>query len=228
MAVFTVNGTGGNDSISTTASGYWIVSQPGISSGTLKSQGAGTTFIINGLAGNDTIATGTQADTIYGGDGDDVVRANGGNDLVYGEAGADALSGQAGNDTLVGGDGNDSLIGGADFDRLVGGAGADEFTFAKADGGFNFVTGQGTGTDQIIDFQAGVDHLYLTGFASATRFAYVRDSIYSTSSKYLIVGEFASTAAKAAGDYTGATYSYALTVGIASGTLNANTDVVWG
>jgi Ca2+-binding RTX toxin-like protein len=56
--------------------------------------------------------------------------------------------GGGGSDTLIGGDGDDTLAGGSGSDLLTGNAGADTFYFAALDG-----------TDQIQDFEDGIDVL---------------------------------------------------------------------
>ena len=73
-------------------------------------------------------------------------------DLLTGTARADHIDGRGGNDTLSGGGGDDRLLDGAGSDRLTGGAGADVFVFDR-DGA----------TDQIMDFQKGLDRIDLSG-----------------------------------------------------------------
>ena len=74
-------------------------------------------------------------------------------DTLTGGAGGDVLSGGAGQDQLDGGAGADILMDGTGNDSLSGGAGADIFV----------LTGDGA-EDTILDFQAGIDRIDLTGW----------------------------------------------------------------
>lgn len=73
-----------------------------------------------------------------------------------GNSGGNTLDGLAGNDRLNGQAGSDRLIGGTGRDRLTGGADADTFVFAEA-GSAN--------RDTILDYQAGIDRIELSGTA---------------------------------------------------------------
>jgi Ca2+-binding RTX toxin-like protein len=75
------------------------------------------------------------------------------NNTIIGNGGDNILFGAGGNDTLLGGAGNDQLDGSVGNDRLTGGAGADKFVFATA---LN-----ATGVDQILDFNAAEDVIWL-------------------------------------------------------------------
>ena len=75
------------------------------------------------------------------------------NDTLTGDAGADVLSGGAGQDLLNGGSGSDILMDGTGQDTMSGGAGADVFVLSL-DGA----------EDVILDYQAGIDRLDLTGW----------------------------------------------------------------
>lgn len=112
--------------------------------------------IIYGGAGDTTAAN--RNDVIRGGEGDDIVFASGGNDNVWGGADNDALFGGAGDDNIWGDGGHDEIYGGAGNDLLNGGSGNDQFFFAE-----------GSGADNISDFDVGDDTLALTGYAD--RFA---------------------------------------------------------
>jgi len=72
---------------------------------------------------------------------------------VIGSNYADYLFGGSRADTLEGGGGADHLDGGLGNDILSGGEGADYFEFSA----------QGGGSDQILDFQTGQDHLFFYG-----------------------------------------------------------------
>lgn len=64
------------------------------------------------------------------------------------------LTGTRGDDILTGGDGADILAGGQGYDQLRGGAGEDVFVFDFAD----------DTADRILDFEAGIDRLDLSGW----------------------------------------------------------------
>lgn len=84
--------------------------------------------------------------------GDDLLAGTGQNDQLQGHAGDDTIFGAEGRDTIFGGDGDDRIEGGLGFDELTGGLGADRFVFAAF-----------AGTDDILDFEVGVDMLELSG-----------------------------------------------------------------
>lgn len=79
-----------------------------------------------------------------------------GDDAYFGGADEDRVLGQEGNDTLVGGAGNDVLDGGEGNDTLIGGAGEDVFMFRAIDAD--------AGVNQIADFDAAEDKIYLSGY----------------------------------------------------------------
>jgi len=130
--------------------------------------GMGGTDTISGFAGDDELRGRAGADLLNGHRGDDLLKGNGGddvlngyadNDVLKGGSGSDALNGGAGVDVLCGGAGNDRLSGGADDDllkgaggddRLIGGEGADVFLFRS-----------GHGSDVIVDFEIGVDRVWI-------------------------------------------------------------------
>jgi len=91
---------------------------------------------------------------------------NGNNNDLMGNSGNNILNGGAGADEITGGLGNDTLIGGIGNDDLVGGTGKDLFRFTSS-----VITGtSGQGTDEIIDFQKGIDKIQIvkTGFKVGT------------------------------------------------------------
>lgn len=77
---------------------------------------------------------------------------------VIGSKYADYLFGWSGNDTLEGGEGADHLDGGWGNDTLAGGGGADFFEFST----------HGGGTDRVVDFAFGQDHLFFYGVPQPT------------------------------------------------------------
>jgi Ca2+-binding RTX toxin-like protein len=110
--------------------------------------------VLNGGAGKDALSGGKGADRLFGAGGNDQLRGDGGNDRLLGGAGRDKLFGSGGNDTLSGGKGHDKLIGGHGNDAMTGGAQSDVFVFS----------GKGNdGSDHILDFQNGLDHIQIGG-----------------------------------------------------------------
>lgn len=106
--------------------------------------------VLFGESGKDVLFGDGGNDSLYGGADDDILYGNDGNDKLYGENGADKLFGGAGKDTLSGGSGDDRIYGGTGNDTLSGGSGKDIFFFGKNEG-----------TDRILDFQSGIDRIFL-------------------------------------------------------------------
>lgn len=77
-----------------------------------------------------------------------------------GSDGADVLLGGLTTDTLSGGAGNDRLYGANGADTLTGGDGADAFIYLNA--GDGALTGIGSGSDIITDFETGIDLFTVT------------------------------------------------------------------
>ena len=75
-------------------------------------------------------------------------------------AGGQALTGNGLANVIVGGSGDDRLAGGLGPDQLTGGAGADRFVYTAATDSPSAVV------DRILDFEAGVDKIDLTGLGS--------------------------------------------------------------
>lgn len=96
---------------------------------------------ITGLGGDDTLSGRAGDDTLNGGNGDDT---------LLGEAGLDILDGGNGNDRLDGGRGDDDLTAGNGNDQLTGGVGSDTFNLELK-----------RGTTTILDFQDGIDFLFV-------------------------------------------------------------------
>ncbi|MDO6584307.1 calcium-binding protein [Salipiger sp. 1_MG-2023] len=111
--------------------------------------------LIYGRLGNDRLFGGNQNDTMLGGDGNDTIAGGNGADRSFGGSGNDIWFDNAqvafGNDYAVGGNGNDTFYAGGGDDTLVGGAGADVFDFSSA-----------TGSDEIDDYQLGIDSFVVT------------------------------------------------------------------
>lgn len=116
---------------------------------------------LNGESGFDTLVGGAGSDELNGGNGNDHLNGGAGNDIIVGGAGHDVLLGAAGNDRLEGGLGAEILDGGTGNDTLNGGIGPDTFVF-----------GANSGTDNVEDFQDGLDILRIAdhsgGFGGLT------------------------------------------------------------
>ncbi len=124
---------------------------------------------ISGGEGDDTIFGGNNGDFVFGGEGDDTLFGDEGNDFVrggedsdtvFGGAGNDILTGDYGNDFVFGDDGDDEIFDHLGNDEYTGGAGADTFFFAPFYP-FTVIGGIGGGQDKVMDFELGVDTLFI-------------------------------------------------------------------
>lgn len=140
--------------------------------------GAGSDAIMYGFWGDDDLSGKSGNDTILAGNGNDTVSSGSGDDLAKGGRGADIIKGGSGEDTIIAGDGADELRGGSDNDLLMGGRGDD--TLFGGDGedtldggsGSDFLTGKSGAdtfvfasdsvTDEILDFEVGLDVIDLS------------------------------------------------------------------
>lgn len=177
LADFSINGNGGNDTVTTaggndtitTGSGTDIIAA-GNGNNTVNA-GDGTNTVTSG-SGNDTITTGTGNDkitagdgnnTVTGGDGkntvttgsgDDTITTGAGADIVKSGGGDDIIKTGGGNDIIEASGGNDSINAGAGNDRITAGAGIDAIT--GGGGHDTFVYGSLSeallGADTISDF----------------------------------------------------------------------------
>lgn len=118
------------------------------------------------------IITGGQSDSIFALGGNDRVNSGGGDDVVFGGAGNDIIVGGAGNDVLKGGTGNDILEGGIGDDQLFGGAGADTMTGSAGEDTFAFNFADAGLVDEITDFTAGEDTIFIQGAGSNATVTY--------------------------------------------------------
>jgi Ca2+-binding RTX toxin-like protein len=139
MAVLSVDGRGGNDTLDATNLRAAITLRGGAGRDTLT-----------GGAGADYLYGGTDNDRLVGGSGNDRLSGDQGDDDLYGQAGNDTLYGNAGTDWLVGGTENDTLDGGADnaIDYLWGGTGSDAFWVN------DYISDLSTAWDEVMDFSA--------------------------------------------------------------------------
>lgn len=117
----------------------------------LAAETVGTTLQI--FASSETEAGITQLSMNMSNMGTPIMGTSSANSLS-GSSAHDLIIGAAGNDTISGGSGDDILVDGTGVDRLTGGTGADTFVLV-ADGQ----------NDYIMDFEAGVDRLDLSGFS---------------------------------------------------------------
>jgi Ca2+-binding RTX toxin-like protein len=151
QSIVAVYGSQGNDTITSTGSGFsWLEGSGG--DDTLIGSGSGDTigfftasvavsFVLSATGdgvfdGGDELGTDTYFgidrvggtrfnDRLEGNDSDNRLTGFQGDDVLVGNAGADRLDGRDGQDLLEGGDGDDELLGGNGNDALQGGAGND-------------------------------------------------------------------------------------------------------
>jgi Ca2+-binding RTX toxin-like protein len=149
----TINGTGGNDTITITPNAG-AVDVAGLAAAVKieRSEAASDVLNVNGLDGNDTIsgAAGLAAlikVVIDGGDGDDTINGGDGAENLIGGDGDDTIDGNGGADTALMGAGSDTFVWdpGEGSDVVEGGQdGADAMLFNGANVAENFdVSGNG-------------------------------------------------------------------------------------
>jgi Ca2+-binding RTX toxin-like protein len=158
-ANFTINGNGGNDSV-TTGSGNDTITTLNGNDTIVAGNGNNTVTAGNGVnavttgSGNDTITTGSGADTVNSGSGHDtittgasadIVNSGSGNDTVTAGSGNDRINAGSGDDTVNAGTGNDRITPGAGTDLLTGGFGHDTFVYSS-------LADARRGADSIYDF----------------------------------------------------------------------------
>ncbi|WP_417242290.1 S8 family serine peptidase [Celeribacter sp.] len=120
-------------------------------------QGGNGQDFLKGHKGEDMLSGNKGNDKLYGGDDNDTLSGGKNNDRVYGNLGNDILRGNSGNDRLYGGKADDVLDGGSGTDRLAGGSGADTFIFNA-----------GYDSDTIVDFNASMDVVRISGDLAAS------------------------------------------------------------
>jgi ELWxxDGT repeat protein len=173
VKVISITGTAGNDVLTFTPSGKFLVVSLNGKNGIMGLNANG--LFIETLDGNDTIdgsaipfdivvQAGEGDDSVSSGHGKDIIAGVGGNDTIFGNDGDDSLDGGAGddsvwgnngNDTVLGQDGVDSLYGNGGNDRLEGGANSDHM---RGNAGRDRMYGNG-GNDKIYGGESG-DWLY--------------------------------------------------------------------
>jgi Ca2+-binding RTX toxin-like protein len=132
--------------------------------------GNGGNDLIFGESGDDLLDGGSGKDRLYGEIGDDILNGDDDNDFLFGGSGDDLLDGGSGKDRLYGGTGDDILEGGDDNDFLFAGSGDDWLRGERGDdilygqrGVDTFILASGEGTDQIRDYESGIDQIGLVG-----------------------------------------------------------------
>ncbi|MBN9559734.1 MAG: calcium-binding protein [Alphaproteobacteria bacterium] len=147
----------------TLVAGGGAVTLAGGSGGSLSFAGSGEGTALAGT-GHDTIVSGAGAVTVWAGDGEP---------LVFGGSGGLTFIGGSGNATVVAGNGNATVTAGSGADAVWGGAGSDVLqagsgnaTLAGGAGAdlFGFTAGRAGGSDVIVDFLSGTDHVQLQGY----------------------------------------------------------------
>lgn len=151
-----LRGGGGNDSLYGESGDDRLEGQGGAD---LLLDLQGNNLLIGG-GGRDLLKTGNGNDTLRGGGGNDRLVAKGGADLLQGGNGRDVLKGGSGDDRLDGGAGNDKLVASGGDDWLFGGSGAD--VLKGGTGADVFVFTRRHGSDTILDFRPGQDHIDLS------------------------------------------------------------------
>lgn len=128
---------------------------------------------------NSNLSGNALANDLIGNVGRNRLDGGRGNDNIDGGGGHDTLIGGAGNDEITGGLGNDVIIGGLGNDDLVGGAGKDMFRFTSS-----VITGtSGQGTDEIVDFQRGIDKIQIQKSGFKVGSTVIRKVVISNSTK---------------------------------------------
>lgn len=127
--VFTVEGTGGNDTVTVSMKRGEVevtLQTPRRKKDKDKDARKVRMIVVRLKDGDDRFVNHTSVPcVVYGGNGNDNLQGGNGNDQLYGESGNDRLLGAPGNDRLDGGSGNDTLFGNSGRDHLVGGPGRD-------------------------------------------------------------------------------------------------------
>ncbi|HUB24996.1 MAG TPA: putative Ig domain-containing protein [Tepidisphaeraceae bacterium] len=138
-----INGGGGNDTLTTQASDDTIDGGGGDNM-LMAGNGADDDSLVGGN-GNDTLMGGGSGTTLYGGGGDNILKPGDAGESVHGGTGNNILiSASDGGDTLRGGSGSDFILGGGNSgDSIEGGLG---LSFAQFDSGDSV-----TGIYQLID-----------------------------------------------------------------------------
>jgi len=143
----------------------------------LSVAGAAGADSLTGGAGNDTLTGNAGADTIVGGGGDDSLTGGDGADTITAGTGDDTLSGGNGADTIIAGSGDDTITLTEDSQsnddvRITNGGSSDKAIQATTS-----TSGDDTGADTIIAFDAGAsaDSIVLVTATGVTNFEHTTD-----------------------------------------------------
>ena len=144
---FSINGLGGDDTITT---------------------GSGNNTVTT-LTGNDSVTTGAGSDTILANDGNNTVDAGDGANTVTTGTGNDTITTGAGNDTIQSGAGDDIISTGPGADLVSSGAGGDSIELG-VDSVLDTVlfasTAVANGSDVITGFTTAIDKLDVRAMTS--------------------------------------------------------------
>ena len=141
----------------------------GTGGGSFISGGNGGGLFAGSLGGNNVIIGGLQSSTIFGGGNGDVLYAVGsGGTVIAAGAGNETLQGgySSGNDVLFGGSGNDLVGLGSGSDVFFAGTGSSTVVAGAGPDILAFVNGKSGGSETIVGFKMGTDHLSLQGYGS--------------------------------------------------------------
>lgn len=118
--VLTINGTDGNDTISTRLQGSSVVVSFNGQQNRFPARGV-KLIVINGRGGDDFILNGAGKipSKLNGGAGNDVLSGGLGDDTLVGGSGQDRLYGQGGDDVFTAGAGTDTINGGLGYDTVI-------------------------------------------------------------------------------------------------------------
>lgn len=181
----TVLGGAGSALISGGAGGGLFAAGAGGASTVLG--GAGAATILGGGNGDVLFAGGAAGDKLAAGPGNETLSGVGsmGNDVFFGGAGNDVIAAGAGNDSVIAGSGAPTIFAGTGNTAIFAGSGADLIVLGGGAGFVQMGTGNaavfaGTGTDlfavdngtaggsdTIIGFKNGTDHIALQGYSLA-------------------------------------------------------------
>lgn len=121
--------------------------------------------LLIGQVGGDQLVARSGGDELVAGSGNETLNglASGAPDVLFGGSGSDLVQLGRGNDIFVGAGGACTVVAGSGDAGMWVGAGADTFQFSAGSTG---------GSDVIVGFRPGTDHLALAGYAGATIFAH--------------------------------------------------------
>ena len=131
--------------------------------------GNGGGLFAGGLGGNNVIIGGEKSSTIFGGGNGDVLYSVGSaGTVIAAGAGNETLQGgySSGNDVFFGGPGEDLVGLGSGSDVFFAGTGSSTVVAGVGPDVLAFVNGKSGGSETIVGFKMGTDHLSLQGYGS--------------------------------------------------------------